>query len=541
MSSRHQEGLAHLLYGINQGGGFVALTGEVGTGKTTLCQCLLQQLPEQVDLALVLNPKLSAVDLLATICDELSINYDKYRQTLKCLVDCLNHYLLAAHANGRRTVLMIDEAQNLSFDVLEQVRLLTNLETTKSKLLQIILVGQPELQKMLASEKLRQLNQRITARYHLLPLTETETGLYIKHRLKVSHGDPNLFKTAAIKRIHRLSGGIPRLVNIICDRALLGAYTQDRRRVTVDIVNRAVREIDTRLLIGYQRRRRWLLLGCLLLSVAAAFWYHQPLENLTKKVNGDSDEESTVVVHQEQVTKTTLPVSAETENSRLVEEEQISVGADTVIETQSVEDRNLDLKVFLLQEELSLQQAFTELLQYWELEPLALSECSQLPVNCLADQTSWRALLALNRPAVIELADSQADKHYLLLVAVKDGQPVFRHQGQEIRFPLHEILALWQGFYLLIWQSPLAKVETINPGEQSAAVVWLRQQLDVIQGNVVHGGASDYFDAALQKRVLDFQQTQQLQADGIVGPRTMIHLQNAASGSEIPGPRLMTD
>ncbi|MGR8941962.1 MAG: ExeA family protein, partial [Gammaproteobacteria bacterium] len=242
MSRRHQEGLAHLLYGITVGGGFVALTGEVGTGKTTLCHCLLKELPDNIDIALILNPKLNAIELLANICDELGVAYDKTQSSLKLLVDALNHYLLAAHAAGRRTVLLIDEAQNLSMEVLEQVRLLTNLETSKTKLLQIILVGQPELKQMLRRQDLRQLNQRITARYHLLPLTFNETRAYIRHRLRVCGGDPELFKERAIRKVYRLSTGIPRLINILCDRALLGAYADNAQTITPGMIKHAAKE-----------------------------------------------------------------------------------------------------------------------------------------------------------------------------------------------------------------------------------------------------------------------------------------------------------
>ena len=242
MSERHQEGLAHLLYGINFGGGFVALTGEVGTGKTTLCHCLLQQLPKNIDIALILNSKLNAIELLATICDELGIIYDKNQHSLKNLIDLLNQHLLSAHANGRRTVLLIDEAQNLSMEVLEQIRLLTNLETSKTKLLQIILVGQPELKELLKRQDLRQLNQRITARYHLLPLSLDETRAYIHHRLIVSNGHPEIFKESAIRKIYKLSSGIPRVINILCDRALLGAYSTNTHVITPEIVSGAANE-----------------------------------------------------------------------------------------------------------------------------------------------------------------------------------------------------------------------------------------------------------------------------------------------------------
>ena len=223
LSPQHREALAHLLYGISIGGGFVVLTGEVGTGKTTLCRCLMEQLPEDVDIALIFNPRLNARELLASICDELKISNPGEKTSIRRLIDLLNHHLMDTHARGRRTIVLIDEAQNLSYDVLEQIRLLTNLETNVTKLLQIILVGQPELNTLLARPNLRQLSQRITARYHLLPLSLAETGAYISRRLAVSGVTRRIFSRLAVGRIHRLSVGIPRLINLICDRALLGA------------------------------------------------------------------------------------------------------------------------------------------------------------------------------------------------------------------------------------------------------------------------------------------------------------------------------
>ena len=246
MSAHHREALAHLLYGISAGGGFVQLTGDVGTGKTTLCRALLAQLPPQVDVALILNPRLTIPEFLASVCDELKIPYPRDTTSPKVFVDALDHYLLDAHARGRRTVLLIDEAQGLSVEVLEQVRLLTNLETTSEKLLQIILIGQPELVPLLARDDLRQLAQRITARYHLEPFTEPDTHAYVRHRLQVAGGRRGLFSEAAIRRIHAESRGVPRLINIICDRALLGAYAQDKRRIEPGMVARAAAEIRGR-------------------------------------------------------------------------------------------------------------------------------------------------------------------------------------------------------------------------------------------------------------------------------------------------------
>ena len=243
MSSRHREALAHLLYGTDSGGGIVVLTGEVGTGKTTLCRCLLGQLPEHTDAALVVNPKLTAHELLATICDELSIRYDRRKKSIKLLIDAINHYLLAAHADGRHTVVVIDEAQQLAADVLEQLRLLTNLETDDKKLMQIVLLGQPELNGLLAQAHLRQLAQRITARYHLRPLNYQDTIAYVRHRLSIVGGSTTLFTGLALRQLYHASGGVPRMINTIADRALLGAYAKGASRVGIRHVRQAVAEV----------------------------------------------------------------------------------------------------------------------------------------------------------------------------------------------------------------------------------------------------------------------------------------------------------
>jgi len=243
MSEHHREALAHLLYGVGHDGGFVLLTGEVGTGKTTLSRCLLDQMPEHTNVAFIINPKLGVIELLATICDELSIDYPADTTSNKLLVDRINHYLMDAHAGGWSTVLIIDEAQNLSCNVLEQLRLLTNLETDETKLLQIILLGQPELQSMLSAPELRQLSQRITARYHLDSLSLQETFTYIEHRLAVAGCSDPVFSHAAVKKLFRISHGIPRLINLICDRAMLGAYAKNTHRITPRLLSRAAREV----------------------------------------------------------------------------------------------------------------------------------------------------------------------------------------------------------------------------------------------------------------------------------------------------------
>jgi len=254
LSARHAEALAHLMYGINEAGGFVQLTGEVGTGKTTIIRSLLAQTPKNAEIALILNPRMTAPEFLLTICEELGIGVpDAATGSRKDLVDILNHYLLRAHANARRIVLVVDEAQNLAPEVLEQVRLLTNLETNTQKLLQIILIGQPELRDLLARNELRQLAQRVTGRYHLHPLSAAETAAYVRHRLRVSGATSDIFSSMALAELFHLSGGVPRVINVVADRALLGAYTQDRHRVTNSLVRHAAAEV-----FGRRFAPRWL-------------------------------------------------------------------------------------------------------------------------------------------------------------------------------------------------------------------------------------------------------------------------------------------
>ncbi|HUF92193.1 MAG TPA: AAA family ATPase, partial [Candidatus Limnocylindria bacterium] len=243
LSDGHREALAHLLYGLGEGGGFVQLTGEVGTGKTTVCRTLLDQLPPEVDVAMIFNPRLTSAELIATVCDELRVAYPAGTTSLKVLVDALSRALLDAHARGRRTVLIIDEAQNLSMEVLEELRLLTNLETTRDKLLQVILIGQPELGELLQRRELRQLSQRVTARYHLRPFSVRETRAYVQHRLAVAGRYTPLFSDAALRVAHARAAGVPRLINSVCDRALLGAFSRGKRHVTAGIARRAAAEV----------------------------------------------------------------------------------------------------------------------------------------------------------------------------------------------------------------------------------------------------------------------------------------------------------
>ncbi len=298
MSARHREALAHLLYGIRSDCGFVLLTGEVGTGKTTVCRCLLEQLPPTTDVAFILNPKVTVPELLSTVCDELHIPYPAGNQSIKVFVDAINAHLLASNAAGRSTVLLIDEAQNLSAEVLEQLRLLTNLETNERKLLQIILIGQPELDDLLARPELRQLSQRITARYHLRPLLRAEMGGYVSHRLAVAGRNETVFAPRVLGKLYRRTGGVPRLINVVCDRAMLGAYTRSRHTVNGQILDKAARELRHRgRAPGSGRMLPWALVGsgALLIgaATAAAVYYTAPRQAETPALAAAPGENAT--------------------------------------------------------------------------------------------------------------------------------------------------------------------------------------------------------------------------------------------------------
>ena len=500
MSEHHQEGLAHLMYGINHGGGFVALTGEVGTGKTTLCNCLLQQLPENIDIALVLNPKVNAIELVATLCDELHIAYDQDKQTLKGLVDGLNNYLLAAHANGKRTVLVIDEAQNLSLDVLEQIRLLTNLETSTTKLLQIILIGQPELQQLLEKPELRQLNQRITARYHLTSLSYPETQEYIKHRLKVSGGSTDIFSPRAIKRIHALASGIPRLINILCDRSLLGAYVNGSQSVSIKIINKAAKETFNPAKISVTDLKAPLLATLLIFSLIGLSYYltpkHTPAQQRAAK----------------EIMKT--PASEAVLPEPVVEVKEQGLAIET-----------LDFNSVLEKHNTSLGTEIQLLASLWNKELAEGAECSDIEtsgLSCLFDKSNWNSLIALNRPVIMEFRNSKSEEVYALLVGLEQGKPVF-FIDKEIAFPLEQVLSQWNGYYLMLWQPPIPDITEAFPGTSSDAVLWIRNQLSKNKSASVN---SLLFDNSLKKTVKIFQKTHHLTPDGIVGPRTFIHLQN---------------
>lgn len=514
LSHKHQEALAHLLYGLDEGGGFVMLSGEVGTGKTTLCFTLLDQMGANVDVALILNPRLSGIELLGALCDELRIPYPQDSSSAKGLIDRLNRFLLDNHARGRRTVAVIDEAQNLSSDVLEQIRLLTNLETPTTKLLQIILVGQPELPELLARRELRQVQQRITARYHLKPLAREETRAYLMHRLAVAGAASDLFTPGAIHAVHRYAGGIPRLINVLCDRALLGAYTLDRRRVDADVVDKAAREIS-----GHRTRRSfdWSpAIAALFVCVAAAGLY-------TLRTDAHRPDPSTAVAAPPPPANATIAAIAPVEQSTRSAPVPPRAAFGEWIASSGLDE----------------QAAVARLLLQWrpgETEPGAAS-CGiveNLGFRCLRQRTDWNALLQQNLPCVLAFASPPAGLRYATLIGANEQEARFLDRdGQIARYPVTEVLPNWNGMALVLWRPPGGH-DLITRGTSNEGVEWLRRRLTDAGYAPNPLGPVDHFDAALEAELTRFQLASGLQADGVAGPATLARLTGQGAGDQIP-------
>lgn len=559
MSPRYQEALAHLLYGINSGGGFVALTGEVGTGKTTLCHCLLEQIPDDIDIALILNPKLNAIELLANICDELHIDYPENCSSLKYYTDLLNESLLSTYSKGKRTVLMIDEAQNLDLEVLEQVRLLTNLETTETKLLQIILIGQPELKQLLDRDELRQLNQRITARYHLDPLSLAETQAYIKHRLTVSGGSPNLFTDAAIKKIFQLTNGIPRLVNVLCDRSLLGAYAAGNLNVSPKVVKKAALEALPAPKKNKNLPRSIVWIPCLiaLLLGLGVYFFANPLNNSIKKsAHAESDIDVPFTSDSEAATDHPQPTgkSAKADEqlsankTKESEVDKIMLGDKDPQPTTTIASQRQPLKIEKLEpvfdqvienSAYTLKIAMRQLLKLWNIEPAEQfsTECQaikSLGLRCLANRGTWQKIVSFNRPAILEFPLAENKTRYGLLTRLENNRPILQIGDQQYLFHLEDFLPKWQGFYLLLWKPPHPDLLYLRPGQNSERVLWLRETLGAYDQQNIKVELPRNFDNTLKDRVVGFQHNHALIEDAVVGPKTIIHLKNIVNAGDFP-------
>jgi len=508
MSQRHQEALAHLLYGVNGDGGVVLLTGEVGTGKTTICRCLLEQIPESCDVAYIFNPKLTVAELLSTICAEFGIVYPPGNASIKVFVDCINAHLLDAHAQGRHAVLIIDEAQNLSADVLEQMRLLTNLETNERKLLQIILLGQPELAAMVARPELRQLAQRIVARYHLGPLTKPEVAAYIRHRLDVAGTQRPLFPPAILGRLYRFSGGVPRIINVLCDRALLGAYVQGKERVDRATLAQAAHEVFNQPTTPRRGMRRALAAGLILLAGATlavvAYQHGQPETQSTPA-------QAAVAHPAVPATK----VAAQPANAK---------GAVSAVP---------DALKWPLDEPRTHSEAMANaaLFRAWGANYQGMDICRQaegLGLRCRTARGGLDELRQLNRPAILRMSDDQGREFQATLTALGPQTATFAVGGKTQTVALSALATQWSGHYNLLWRAPPAVQGTLRPGDRGPAVAWLREVIARIQGGKAEASKDPVFDEALMRQVKQFQLARGLIPDGNVGAQTLIRLVGVA-------------
>ena len=529
MSERHGEALAHLVYGVTESGGFIQLTGEVGTGKTTLVRTLLQnRLPDNADVAVVLNPQVSALEFVQTICEELGVPEPDDDQSIKSLIDSLNHYLLMAHAEGRRTILVVDEAQNLSRDVLEQVRLLTNLETSKQKLLQIILIGQPELRELLARNDLRQLAQRITGRYHLEPLSKDESSQYIEHRLRVAGALGEVFDKGAKAELFRLSQGVPRIINVICDRALLGAYSLEKRTVNRRLVRRAASEISGKAWLV--RTPRWiapslLTAGAAVIAVGAwSFFAEQPAAL--------PPADPAPAVMQQQPAPIESPVIVEVPE-----------------EIEEPEEPDLDEQLVLAGDLTGLDSALGSLLGLWGVEyspeTRPCDQAAEAGYQCLTQNGSWNNLRQLDRPAVLRLTDRRGDPHWAVLTTIEGDRVELSIAGVAVSHRIDAVADLWFGRFYMIWKPPNGVSVDLMPGTRGANVVWLRQSLAEIDERYrAEPMESDLYDADLEQRVRQFQRDNRLTVDGLAGRQTQIIINSLLAPEDIPRlvtPRLARD
>ncbi|CAN7518054.1 ExeA family protein [Acidovorax sp. LjRoot117] len=560
MSERHREALAHLLYGLDAGGGFVLLTGEVGAGKTTVCRCFLEQIPQHCNVAYIFNPKLTVQELLHSICDEFGVPHKPTVpggvETVKDYIDPLNASLLAAHGAGRNTVLIIDEAQNLSADVLEQLRLLTNLETSERKLLQIILIGQPELRAMVAQPAMEQLAQRVIARFHLGALTPQETHQYIAHRLAVAGlNGPLPFDRRAIQRVHKLSHGIPRRINLLCDRALLGAYAAGARQVTKTIVNRAAREVfdapaSGRAWQGARALPRWASAGIGAVAGAAAVaaagwalgvWPVSPAG--TAGAGAAAAPTARGAASAASASPTTRPAAASASaattatNTAAASPARSAAGAGAAAVPASA------LEQFVQAQPASDAGAWQALASAWGVTlPAGADACATLPRDGLRCYRNRRAGLNLvrqiDRPVLLALYASEDAEAPVSVVlrGLDNDTATLEGAGRTLQVPVAELAQAWRGDIATLWRTPEGMPERGDIAESTAGAAWLDQRLaSKAAGGTGAAPAKAMTPALRQSRIHRFQLAQGVTPDGRAGPLTLMLLNRATGVNE---PRL---
>jgi len=517
MSARHTDALAHLVYGISESGGFIQLTGEVGTGKTTLIRSLLEQMPEKADIALILSPQLTTLEFLQTIAEELGCPVPQER-TVKALIDALNAHLLKVHSEGRRVVLIVDEAQTLSPELLEQVRLLTNLETAKQKLLQIILIGQPELRDLLDRPDMRQIAQRVTGRYHLEPLNADDTATYVSHRMRVAGAQRDVFSKAALRGLYRRARGIPRLINVIADRALLAAYTQDRHAVDRKLVARAAAEV-----FGARRTgHTWwwaatAAAGVALFAFATTNLWRTPTEPTHATSENSSPSAGAPVAEAPPPEIVVAGTGAPVEPATVAADAAAPHAPASLRELLAVPDFTL-----------TSDEAIGTLLTLWgaQYDASRREPCKQAAeqgLRCLLQSRgSLGELKRVNWPTILSLVTDDGAQHPVVITALhRDTAQLVAH-GKTFDLSLADLGLNWYGDHLLLWRPGSAPTKDLAPGVDDVGVLWLRGMLSRIDGTQSPVDPSTLYDTALARRVREYQRARQLTVDGIVGDRTVV-------------------
>jgi general secretion pathway protein A len=542
-SSQHRQAVAHLKYGLDREGGFVLLTGEVGTGKTTLTRTLIKRLPAHVRVAYVLNSTFDAADVLASICQELGIKLPKSSKTslTKNCVDALNADLIESHAEGKKTLVVIEEAQNLSPEVLEILRLLSNLETATHKLLHILLVGQPELLETLAQKDQRQLNQRVVARFHLLPLEKTDVANYVNHRLHHAGANRAIFESSAMTTLFKLTQGVPRLINLICHHAMLAAYATGTKTVSAKLVKAAAVEIFD---IEKPKQKSsgrvgWSLVFCAVVAllVGIAFYTDQlPSKTL---LNPQSVEVPVKVESKDETAS--LPLIEVVESLPLI----VEVASQPLILPIEPEEIILDTKlepvVFETSKPPVFNNPFTALFALWsvEIEPLFSEEevYSVAAENELGAEKLINILLSelieLDRVGIVWVRDDNNRLKSYVLTAIDSGLVNLQGVKGDRKETLEWLAENWNGAFLHLWHRPI-DILSLRLGDKNAvALDWLQSrllQIDDIYQPIITGG---YFNEAVRLQVLNFQQQQGIRADGVVGQQTIMKI-NELTMSSLP-------
>ena len=526
LSAQHKEALAHLLYGIGTDGGFVLLTGAAGTGKTTVCRCLLRELPDKVDVACIEDPQSSAEALLAGVCRGFGlVDVAEAGRSVKRYVDRLNDFLLDNHAQGRRLVLIVDEAHRLDVAVLEQLRLLTNLETNERKLLQIMLIGRPELCKTLERPDLRQLSQRIVARFHIRPLQWREAGAYVQHRLAIAGGHAQILPDGLARWVHALSQGVPRTINLLCDRALLGAWTRREDQLDAEGLTRAAQEIGLTSAAPQPWEPSFAVAAIIIVTIFAAAVTVAGYETYGTKSTAAKVAKAMPLADVER-----LPASSTVARRapRAVEPDEAGpptpraepvvlppASAGFIWPDAATRSRSSAL-------------AFAALLQQWGVtkEPRGPACESRLTddLRCLRGRAGLDELRALNLPAVLHLKDDTGNRADALLLAIQDDSVLLKIADTEQRLAVDDLATRWQGDYSLLWRAPPAFDEPLRVGSRGRAVAWLRTRLARLRGEGEPASPAQAFDSRLLAQVREFQVLERLEPDGAAGIRTLARL-----------------